>query len=164
MSDRPHRNLRRNTRLTGYVTNARSNENLRGRGSASPSRPNVAVERATRGGRRGRGRRQGTGASHSPQQAASATIAATVDTEESSNGNQTGASLVTSDASMAMGVASAELAANFAGLRVAILALFSILNEDQIKEMKEMHSEENNEMLKEMLSHADSSLLARMTI
>ena len=119
----------------------------------------MAGGRAIRGG--ARGRRRGTGASHSPPQAASATIAAAVDTEESTNGNQTSGGLATNDANIAMGLANADIVANLASLRVAVLALFSILTEEQIKVVKEMHAEENDEMLKEMLSHADSCLLAR---
>ena len=60
-----------------------------------------------------------------------------------------------------MGLANADIVANLASLRVAVLALFSILTEEQIKVVKEMHAEENDKMLKEMLSHADSCLLAR---
>ena len=150
---------RPNTRFMDFLMGSSVNSLLGEGEPASPNRPNMAARRRLRGGS------QATGASTTLVQTATSLTPDTgvlaAETEESHSGRSTSGVSDVTDGMVAMGLANADLASDIRSLRITMMALFSVLTTGQLRRLKEQHADEQDEMLKAMIEHSDSCVLAR---
>ena len=151
---------RPNTQFEGFLLGSNQiTELVGGEPDVVPDRPNMVVRRAVRG------RPRKTGASQPLDQPAANIVpnteAEAAITEENHNGGIPNEDNEVSDSIVAMGLANDDLTSYLKSLRTTVMALFSILTTGQIRRLKEQHVEEQDQLLKSMIDHTDSCLLAR---